>query len=79
MNNETLTIEEINTAAIGTSIKAIGGAMKATRISIEKWSVEFATGMKATMHHSRIVPVVHTRTLTGKEINHVDHVGYVFA
>jgi len=75
----TLTIEEVNNSPIGATIKTANGAMKATRISLEKWSVEFNTGLKKTMSHSRIVPVVHTRTLSGAKINHVDHVGYVAA
>ena len=77
--NNTLTIEEVNSTLIGKSIKTVNGKMKATRISLEKWSVEFSTGLKTTMSHSRIVPTVHTRTLSGAKISHVDHVGYVFA
>ena len=79
MKNEKLTPEEVDTAAIGITIKTVNGKLKATRISLEKWDVVFASGLKATMHHSRIVPVIHSRTLSGKENNHVDHVGYVYA
>ena len=75
----TLTIEEVNSTIIGKSIKTANGKMKATRISLEKWSVELSNGLKTTMSHSRIVPTVHTRTLSGAKINHVDHVGYVSA
>ena len=77
--NNTLTIEEVTNTEIGATIETVNGMMKATRISIEKWSVELHTGLKTTMHHSRIVPVVHTRTLSGAKVNHCDHVGYVSA
>jgi len=79
MKNEKLTPEEVDTASIGTTIKAVNGKLKATRISFEKWAVVFASGLKATVHHSRIVPVIHSRYLSGKENSHVDHIGYVYA
>jgi len=79
MKNEKLTPEEVDTAEIGITIKAVNGKLKATRISFEKWAVVFASGLKATVHHSRIVPVIHSRYLSGKENSHVDHIGYVYA
>jgi hypothetical protein len=79
MKTEKLTPEEVDTAEIGITIKAVNGKLKATRISFEKWAVVFASGLKATMHHSRIVPVIHSRYLSGKENSHVDHIGYVYA
>ena len=74
----TMTIEEVETAPIGTRIKSANGKVEAVRVSTEKWNVNVG-GKAMTMHHSRIVPYRHSKTLSGRSINHVDHVGYVLS
>lgn len=76
MTQKTMTIEEVETAPIGTKMKSANGTVEAIRVSAEKWNVNVG-GKAMTMHHSRIVPYRHTKTLSGKSINHVSHVGYV--
>jgi len=61
MNNEKLTIKQIETAPIGMKIKTTNSKIEAVRISEDNWEVKMNNKV-TTMHHSRIVPVRHTRT-----------------